>query len=164
MMIHPRVLTSEEVMEVDPPVTDLAREDNSTDSEYTDVDDGGVMLVEDSEDERENMPLPPPMVWAATPHPAPVLRELILIKEPAPLNPGVNIEEGEDDVWYIPPVMCHQIHAINKFSIHQVDLLPEYVEDLREDLLAGPPRDNLAADGLEDEMWVNLRVAHRLTE
>jgi hypothetical protein len=35
----------EGVMEVDPPVTDLSGEDDSTDLEYADMDDGGVMLV-----------------------------------------------------------------------------------------------------------------------
>jgi hypothetical protein len=57
-MIRLRVQTLEEVMEIDPPVTDLSG-DNSTDSEYVDVDDGGAMMVEDSEDERENMASPP---------------------------------------------------------------------------------------------------------
>jgi predicted RNase H-like nuclease (RuvC/YqgF family) len=57
-MIRSRVSIIEDAMEIDPPVTDLSEED-STDSEYADVDDGGAMLVEDSEDERENMaPLP----------------------------------------------------------------------------------------------------------
>jgi hypothetical protein len=56
-------------MEIDPPVTDLL-EGDSTDSEYADVDDGGAMLVEDLEDERENMaPPPPPIIRVATPHP-----------------------------------------------------------------------------------------------
>jgi hypothetical protein len=90
----------EEVMEVDPPVTDLSGEDDSTDSEYTDVDDGGAMMLEDLEDERENMaPPPPPVIRSLTPFPAPVLQELILIKDPTPLYPGVELE-GEDDVWY----------------------------------------------------------------
>jgi hypothetical protein len=120
-----------------------------------------VTLVEDLEDKRENMPPPPPpVIWTATPHPAPVLWELIPIEEPTPLYPGVELE-GEDDLWYIPPVMRRWIHAIDKFSIHRVDPLPEYVEDVREDLLASVHRDDLAADGLEDKMWVNLGVAHR---
>jgi hypothetical protein len=96
VMICLRVAILEDVMEADPPVTDLSREDNLTDSEHADVDDGGVMLVEDSEDERENMPLPPPpVIQTATPHPAPVLWELIPIEEPAPLYSGVELE-GED--------------------------------------------------------------------
>jgi hypothetical protein len=79
-MIQSRVSTLEEAMEIDPPVTDFSG-DNSTDSEYADVDDGGVMMVEDSEDERENMAPPlPPVVRLATPHPAPVLQVLIPIK------------------------------------------------------------------------------------
>jgi hypothetical protein len=118
----------------------------------------GAMMVEDSEDERENMaPPPPPIIWSATPHPAPVLWELIPIDDPAPIFPGVELED-EDDAWYIPPTMRCRIHAINKFSIHQVDPLPEYVEEIRNDPLAGPPREDLAADGLEDELWANLGV------
>ena len=162
-MIRSRVSTLEEAMEIDPPVTDLSGDD-LTDSEYADVDDGGVMMVEDSEDERENMAPPlPPVVRLATPHLAPVLRALIPIKDPAPLYPGVELE-GEDDAWYIPPTMCCQIHAIDEFSVHQVDPLPEYVEDVREDLLAGVHRDDLAVDGSEDEMWAALGVVHRSTE
>jgi hypothetical protein len=162
VMIWLRVLIIEDAMEIDPPVTDLLEED-STDSEYADVDDGGAMLVEDSEEERENMAPPPPVIRIATPHPAPVLRELIPIEEPAPLYPGVEVE-GEDDMWYIPPTMRHWIHAIDEFSVHQVDPLPEYVEEVRNDLLAGPPREDLAADGSEDEMWAALGVVHRLTD
>jgi hypothetical protein len=162
-MIRSRVSIIEDAMEIDPPVTDLSEED-STDSEYADVDDGGAMLVEDSEDERENMaPLLPPIIWIATPHPAPVLRELILIEDPAPLYPGVEVE-GEDDPWYIPPTMRCRIHAIDEFSVHRVDPLPEYVEEVRNDPLAGPPREDLAADGSEDEMWVALGVVHRSTD
>jgi hypothetical protein len=51
-----------------------------------------------------------------------------------------------------------QIHAINEFSVHWVDPLLEYVEDVREDPLAGVHRDDLAADGSEDELWANLGV------
>jgi hypothetical protein len=138
--------------------------DDSTDSEYADVDDGGAMMVEDSEDERENMaPPPPPIIRVATPHLAPVLRELIPIEDPAPLFPGVEVE-GEDDAWYIPPTMRRRIHPINKFSVHRVDPLPEYVEEVRDDLLAGPLREDLAADGSEDEMWAALGVVHRSTD
>jgi hypothetical protein len=83
-MICLRVMIIEDAMEIDPPVTDLSEED-STNSEYADVDDGGAMLVEDSEEERENMAPPsPPVIWVATPHPAPVLRELIPTEDPAP--------------------------------------------------------------------------------
>jgi hypothetical protein len=161
-MIRSRVSIIEDVMEIDPPMTDLSEED-STDSEYADVDDGGVMLVEDSEEERENMaPPPPPVIRVATPHPAPVLQELIPIEDPAPLYPGVELE-GEDDAWYIPPVMHRRIHAIDEFSVHRVDPLLEYVEDVREDPLAGVHRDDLAADGSEDEMWAALGVVHRST-
>jgi hypothetical protein len=67
-------------------------------------------------------------------------------------------------VWYIPPTMRRQIHAIDEFSVHQVDPLPEYVEDVREDPLTGVHRDNLAVDGSEDEMWVALGVVHRVSE
>jgi hypothetical protein len=51
-MIRSRVSVLEEAMEIDPPVTDLSGGD-STDLEYADVDDGGAMMVEDSEDERD---------------------------------------------------------------------------------------------------------------
>ena len=51
-MIRSRVSVLEEAMEIDPPVTDLSEDDDSTDSEYADVDDGGAMLVDDSEEER----------------------------------------------------------------------------------------------------------------
>jgi hypothetical protein len=162
VMICSRVTIIEDAMEIDPPITDLS--DSSTDSEYADVDDGGAMLVEDSEEERENMaPLLPPIIRSATPHLAPVLRELIPIKDPAPLHPGVEVE-GEDDAWYIPPTMCRQIHAIDEFSSHRVDPVPEYVEEVRNDLVAGPPREDLAADGSEDEMWAALGVVHRSTD
>jgi hypothetical protein len=107
-------------------------------------------------------PPPPPVIQVSTPHPAPVLRELIPIEDPSPLHPGVEVE-GEDDMWYIPPIMRRQIHAINEFSVHRVDPLPEYVEELRNDPLAGPPREDLAADGSEDEMWAALGVVHRST-
>jgi hypothetical protein len=161
-MIRSRVSIIEDAMEIDPPVTDLSEED-LTDSEYADMDDGGAMLVEDSEEERENMALPPPpVIWVSTPHPAPVLRELIPIKDLAPLAPGIEVE-GKDDAWYIPPTMCRRIHAIDEFSVHRVDPLPEYVEELRNNPLAGPPREDLAADGSEDEMWAALGVVHRST-
>jgi hypothetical protein len=160
-MIRSRVSIIEDAMGIDPPVMDLSGDD-STELEY--LDDGGAMLVEDSEDERENMaPPPPPIVRVATPHPAPVLWELIPIEDPAPLYPGVKLK-GEDDAWYIPPVMRRRIHAIDEFSIHRVDPLLEYVEDVREDPLAGVHRDNLAADGSEDEMWAALGVVHRSTD
>jgi hypothetical protein len=162
-MIRSRVMIIEDAMEINPPITDLS-EEGSTDSEYADVDDSGAMLVEDSEEERENMAPPlPPVIRVATPHLAPVLRELIPIEDPAPLHPGVEVE-GEDDVWYIPPTMHHRIHAIDEFSVHQVDPLLEYVEEVRNDPLAGPPREDLAADGSEDEMWAALGVVHRSTE
>ena len=41
-------------MEIDPPITDLSGGD-LTDSEYADIDDGGAMLVDDSEDERDQV-------------------------------------------------------------------------------------------------------------
>jgi hypothetical protein len=74
-MIRSRVAIIEDAMEIDPPVTDLL-EGDSTDSEYADVDDGGAMLVEDSEEERENIVPPlPPVIWVATPHPAPACHD-----------------------------------------------------------------------------------------
>jgi hypothetical protein len=143
-MIWSRVLIIEDAMEIDPPVIDLS-EGDLTDSEYADVDDGGAMLVEDLEEERENMALPPPpIIRIATPHLVPVLRELILIEDPSPTLPSAKASfEGEDDAWYIPPTMRRRIHAINEFSVHRVDPLPEYVEEVRNDPLAGPPRGRL---------------------
>jgi hypothetical protein len=109
-------------------------------------------------------PPPPPIIRTATPHPAPVLRELIPIEDPHPTLPGAEVLfEGEDDAWYIPPMMCRRIHALNEFSSHRVDPVLEYVEEVRNDPLAGPPREDLAADGLEDEMWAALGVVHRST-
>ena len=164
MMIRLRVTVLEEAMEIDPPVTDLSGDD-STDSEYADVDDGGAMMVEDLEDERDQenvvlIPIPPPATHLDTPRPPTILRELILIEAPAPI-PAVEVDEGEDDVWYIPPIMRRRIHALNKFTTAAVDPVPEYVEDRRDDLEAGPSREDLAVDGLEDEMWANLGVNHR---
>jgi hypothetical protein len=126
--IQSQVSFMEEMMDINPPVTDLSSEGDSMDLEYADVDDGGVMMVEDSEDKRENMPPPPPPILkTTTPHPAPVLQELILIEEPAPEYPGVNVK-GEDDLWHIPPVMCCQIHTLDEFTTHRVDPLLEYVD------------------------------------
>jgi hypothetical protein len=116
------------------------------------------MMVEDSEDERENMPPPPPIIQTTTPHPAPVLQELIPIEDPAPVVLAVEVEEGEDDAWYIPPVMCCQIHTLDKYSSAVVDLVPDYVEELWDDVMAGPHQEDLPADGSEDELWANLGV------
>jgi hypothetical protein len=68
------------------------------------------------------------------------------------------IAEGEDDAWYIPPVHHRQIHPLDEFTTAAVQPVPEYVEDRREDTMAGPHQDNLAADGSEDELWANLGV------
>ena len=154
-------------MEIDPPVTDLSRDDDLTDSEYANVDDGGAMLVDDSEGERDQenvvlIPVPPPVICLDTPHPPMILRELILIEAPAP-TPAVEVDEGEDDAWYIPPVHHRRIHPLSEFATAPVDPVPEYVEDRREDPVAGPSREDLAVDGSEDEMWANLRVNHRDT-
>jgi hypothetical protein len=164
-MIRSRVLTLEEAMEIDSPVTDLSGED-SMDSEYADVNDGGAMLVDDSEDERDQeivvpIPIPPPAIRIDTPRPPTVLRELIPIEDPAPVVPAVEVEEGEDDMWYIPPIMCHQIHALDEFTTAAVKPVPEYIEDQRDDPVAGPSQDDLPADGLENELWVNLGVHRR---
>ena len=115
-MIHLRVVVLEEAMEIDPPVMDLSGEDDSTDSEYADVDDGGAMLVDDLEDERDQeniVPIPIPLhaTCLDTPHPPTILRELIPIEEPAP-TPAVEVEEGEDDAWYIPPIHHCWIHSL----------------------------------------------------
>jgi hypothetical protein len=161
-MIWSWVSTLEEAMEIDPPVTDLSSEGDSMDLEYTNVDDGGVMMVEDSEDERENMPPPPSVIWVDAPHPV-ILRELIPIKEPAPITPAVEVKEGKDNTWYIPPVMHCRIHALDKYSSAVIDPVPDCMEDHREDPLAGPHCKDLAVDGLEDELWANLGVNLRLT-
>ena len=152
-------------MEIDPPVTDLSGDDNSTDSEYADVDDGGAMLVDDSEDDQENVapiPVPPPAIRLDTLRPPTVLRELIPIEDPAP-TPAVEVDEGEDDAWYIPPIMRRRIHALNEFTTAQVDPVPEYVEDRWDDPEAGPSREDLAVDGSGDEMWANLGINRRDT-
>jgi hypothetical protein len=164
-MIRSRVSVLEEAMEIDPPVTDLSGDDDSTDSEYADVDDGGVMLVDDSEEERDQekvvpIPIPPPVIRIDTPRPPTVLRELIPIEAPAP-EPAVEVDEGEDDAWYIPPIHHHRIHPLSEFTTAPVDPVPTYVEDRREDPLAGPSREDLAVDGSEDEMWANLGVNRR---
>ena len=166
-MIRLRVTVLEEAMEIDPPVMDLSGDDNSTDSEYANVDDGGAMLVDDSEEERDQenvipIPIPPPAVQLDTPRPPTILRELIPIEAPAP-TPAVEVDEGEDNAWYIPPIMRRWIHALNEFTTAAVDPVPEYVEDRRDDPEAGPSREDLAVDGLEDEMWANLGVNHRDT-
>ena len=97
-----------------------------------------------------------------TPHPPTILQELIPIEAPAP-TPAVEVDEGEDDAWYIPPVHRRRIHPLSEFTTAPVDPIPEYVEDCWEDPVAGPSREDLAVDGLEDEMWVNLGVNHRDT-
>jgi hypothetical protein len=162
-MIWSRVSVLEEAMEIDPPITDLSGDDDSTDSEYADVDDGGAMLVDDSEDERDQenvvpIPIPPPVIRLDTPRPPTILRELILIEAPA-----VEVDEGEDDAWYIPPIHRRRIHPLSEFTTAPVDPVPTYVEDRREDPLAGPSREDLAVDGSEDEMWANLGVNRRDT-
>jgi hypothetical protein len=175
-MIRSRVAVLEEAMEIDPPITDLSGDDDSTDlsgdddstdSEYADVDDGGAMLVDDSEDERDQenvvpIPIPPPVIRLDTPRPPTILRELIPIEAPAP-EPAVEVDEGEDDAWYIPPIHRRRIHPLSEFTTAPVDPVPTYVEDRREDPLAGPSREDLAVDGSEDEMWANLGVNRRDT-
>ena len=166
-MIRSRVTVLEEAMEIDPPVTDLSGDDDLTDSEYANVDDGGAMLVDDSEEERDQenivpILIPPLATRLDTPRPPTVLQELIPIEDPAPV-PAVEVDEGEDDAWYIPPIMRCQIHALSEFTTASVDPVPEYVEDRRDDPEAGPSREDLAVDGSEDEMWANLGVNRRDT-
>jgi hypothetical protein len=166
-MIRSRVSVLEEAMEIDPPIMDLSGDDDSTDSEYADVDDGGAMLVDDSEEERDQenvvtIPIPPPATRLDTPHPPTILRELIPIEAPAPV-PAVDVDEGEDDAWYIPPIHHRRIHPLSEFTMAPVDPVPTYVEDRREDPLAGPSREDLVVDGSEVEMWANLRVNRRDT-
>jgi hypothetical protein len=133
LMIRSRVSVLEEAMEIDPPITDLSGDDDSTDLEYADVDDGGAMLVDDLEEERDQenivpIPIPPPVVRLDTPRPPTILWELILIEEPAPV-PTVEVDEGEDDAWYIPPIHRRRIHPLSEFTTAPVDPVPEYVED-----------------------------------
>jgi hypothetical protein len=166
-MIRSRVAVLEEAMEIDPPITDLSGDDDSTDSEYADVDDGGAMLVDDSEEERDQenvvpIPIPPPIIRLDTPRPPTILRELIPIEAPAPV-PAEEVDEGEDDAWYIPPIHRRRIHPLSEFTTAPVDPVPTYVENCREDPLAGPSREDLAVDGSEDEMWANLGVNRRDT-
>ena len=154
-------------MEIDPLVTDLSGDEDSTDLEYADVDDGGAMLVDDLEEERDQenvvpIPIPPPAIHLDTPRPPTILQELIPTEVPAPV-PAVEIDEGEDDAWYIPPIMCRRIHSLSEFTTAPVDPVLEYVEDCWEDPLAGPSREDLAVDKLEDEMWANLGVNCRDT-
>ena len=54
--------------------------------------------------------------------------------------------------------MRHWIHALDEYSLAVVDPVPSYMEEGREDMMAGPHRDDLPADGLEDELWANLGV------
>ena len=167
LMIRLRVSVLEEAMEIDPPVTDLSGDDDSTDLEYADVDDGGAMLVDDSEEERDQenvvpIPIPPPAIRLDTPRPLTILRELIPIEGPAP-TPAVEVGEGEDDAWYIPPVLHRRVYPLNEFTTAAVEPVPEYIEDRRDDLVAGPSQYDLAVDGLEDELWANLRVNQRAT-
>jgi hypothetical protein len=164
-LIRSRVGLLEDVMESSLTSTNLMSDD-----EYADVDDGGAMMVEDSEDEWENVPPPPPVLPCQdTPHPAPVFRSLIPIEDLAP-TPAVGVvgvdAEGEDDVWYIPPIHCCWIHPLDEFTTAAVEPVPKYVEDRREDPFAGPHWDDLLVDGSEDELWANLGVNLRscLTE
>ena len=166
-MIWSRVTVLEEAMEIDPPVTDLSGDEDSMDSEYADVDDGGAMLVDDSEEGRDQenivpIPIPPPIIRLDTPHLPTILWELIPIEAPAP-TPAVEVDEGEDDAWYIPPIHRRWIHPLSKFTTAPVDPVLEYVESHRDDLVAGPSREDLAVDGSEDEMWANLGVNRRDT-
>ena len=123
------------------------------------------MLVDDSEDKRDQenvvpIPIPPPAVCLDTPRPPTILRELIPIEAPVPI-PAVEVDEGKDDAWYIPPIMRCRIHALSEFTTAAVGPVLEYVEDRWDDPGAGPSREDLAVDGSEDEMWANLRVHQR---
>jgi hypothetical protein len=142
-LVRMRVVSLEDVMESTLTPTNLTLDDS--DSDYTNVNDGGAMMVEDSEDERENVPpLSPILPRRDTPHPAPVFCSLIPIEDPVP-TPAVEVvdvdAEGEDDTWYIPPIHCCWIHPLDKFTTVTVEPVPEYVEDRR-----------------EDELWANLGV------
>jgi hypothetical protein len=101
-MIWTQVQAVEEVMELDPPFINLMTDDLLIDAEFQDVDEGGAMMEEDSEDERDQENVPPPVIQVDTPYPAPVVWSLIPIENPAPVTPAVKVTaEGEDDAWYI---------------------------------------------------------------
>ena len=85
---------------------------------------------------------------------------MIPIEAPAPV-PAVEVNEGEDDTWYIPPIHRCRIHPLSEFTTAPVDPIPEYVKDCWEDPVAGPSREDLVVDGSEDEMWANLGVNRR---
>jgi hypothetical protein len=61
-------------------------------------------------------------------------------------------------------VYCRQVYPLDEYSTAHVDPVPDYVEDVQEDPMAGPHRDDLPVDGSNDEMWVNLGVNLRSTE
>jgi hypothetical protein len=54
---------------------------------------------------------------------------LIPIDQPVPAVPAVEVEEGEDDVWYIPPIIRRRIHTLDEFTTAAVEPVLEYVED-----------------------------------
>jgi hypothetical protein len=147
----------EDAIKIEPPMTDLMSED----SDYQDVDNGGAMLVEDLEEEMEQENISPPVLHCQ-------VRSLIPIEDPAPLAPVVEVVDfdtkGEDDAWYIPPVYCCRVYPLDKFSATHIDPLSNYVEDVREDPVAGPHQDDLPYDESEDEMWANLGVNLRSTK
>ena len=60
-------------------------------------------------------------------------------------------------------IMRRRMHPLDEFTTAAVEPVPEYIEDQRDDPVAGPSRDNLAVDGLEDELWANLGVNCRAT-
>ena len=64
-------------------------------------------------------------------------------------------------IYIFHPQAQHRIHALDEYTTAAVEPVPEYVEDQRDDPVAGPSRDDLAADGLEDELWANLGVQSR---
>jgi hypothetical protein len=71
-LVQDQVSTLEDMMEMALTPMDLT----SDDSDYVDVDDRGVIMVEDSEDERDQENIPPPILPCQdTPHPAPVCQE-----------------------------------------------------------------------------------------
>ena len=55
------------------------------------------------------------------------------------------------------------MHPRDEFTTVAVEPVLEYVEDCQDDPVAGPSQDDLAVDGLEDEMWANLGVNCRVT-
>ena len=77
----------------------------------------------------------------------------------APVVPVVEVDaKGEDNAWYILPVYCCCAYPLDEYSSVHVDPVPDYVENMREDPITDPQRDDLPANGSDDKMWAELGV------